>query len=193
MSWSCDRCGEKHKDDFSACWRCGWARPLTREEAAAFAEADAILAAEETEESEPRDVEAETLEHVLAYEREQGWYPPLALPDQTLHAAAVFGRFFIAWRLRSTRLDSATARPRPDVDARWRAFFLVAVLFAGLLGMILAPTPFATWMMMNETRFLFLYLPLLFGSVLLGSRAVKAELRAAAEEAVRTGYRARGK
>jgi hypothetical protein len=129
------------------------------------------------------------MEHVIAYELDHGWY---AWPGPgSLAAAAAGGQFKTALQLRRKRRDSTLGRRRVDLDRRWRAALLALVWVAALLGSFLFDARVEAWTFRHESLSLIGMLASLFVTVYLGKRAANAEMRAAAEAAVRAGYRKR--
>ena len=129
------------------------------------------------------------MQHVAAFEREHGWYA--WSPDRSVGFAIQAGRIKVALRLRRTRHDSTQGGASTDLDWRWRATFL-SVLWDGVfLGSCLLDTRYESWAERHDSLFIIVMLVSIAVTAYLLRWAANGEMRAAAEAAVRAGYRKR--
>jgi hypothetical protein len=187
MTWQCERCGERHDDEFGACWRCVGEDPAAvrvRNE-----DFDDKLESDDGPEIAAHDAEQAFREQVWAYQRAKGWYP--AGPEDRWTAAAnALHRLVIAYRLYRDRQERA-GRARPDLDRPWLHFFLVLGIFAGVWLGVFTSAVWGELLLANETPFVVFHVTCLFLAIITGKRAVERELHAAAEMAVEQGWRVR--
>lgn len=189
MAWQCKRCGERLDDSFTACWRCAGEDPAAsrvgRDED--FADQDEIefddsgeIAAQQAE---------ETFDYqVWAYKRAMGWYPANA-GDRGVALGNSLHRLVTAYRLYRERQERTTGA-RPDLDRLWLQFFLALGLLGGVWLGFLTSSAWRELLMASDVRLGVIYGGTLLLAFATGMRVVGRELRAAAETAVRQGWRA---
>jgi hypothetical protein len=189
MTWQCDRCGERHADDFGACWRCVGEDPAALQVRNEDFDDEVELESNEEAEIAAHDAEEAFREQVWAYQRAQGWYP--AGPEDHWTAAAnALHRLVAAYRLYRNRQERE-GRARPDLDRLWLQFFLVLGIFGGVWLGVFTSTAWGELFLANETPFAVFHVTCLFLSIITGKRAAERELHAAAEMAVKQGWRVR--
>ena len=177
MPWGCTGCGEEHDDAFDACWRCGAERPahLSRSE----------VELEPADLAAPSEAQNRFTQAVIDYQRDSGWYPT-GPEDKWIAAANGLHRLRVAYQLYRRRQDSHS-RGRPDLDRLWTHFFLAMGVGAGVATGVTINPAWLNFLFSNDARFALVYGVVMLAILLTGRRAVRQELRAAAEAAVRKG------